>query len=100
MMSHTCTIADLTGHGSTGPIHGTGTQTACLVVGTQKLVLSTAGDTIVSPVGVYLPTGTVVHAGALVTLPETHGGSTHTVLSVQVAHTGLGTPDHVEIRLG
>jgi hypothetical protein len=97
---HSVTVQRYAGRGVSGPVYSDGTTEGALVIDKRATVRSATGETVISPTGVYLADGTEsVPTGSLVTLPAEFGGRTAEVISVSVLRTGLGTPDHVELRL-
>jgi hypothetical protein len=97
---HEVIVQRYAGRGVSGPVYDDGTTEAALVIDKRATVKSATGETVISPTAVYLADGTDgIPTGSLVTLPATFCGRTAEVISVSVLSTGLGTPDHVELRL-
>lgn len=100
MLVHTVTVERLTGRSVTGPVYATGEEVQALVIDKRALVKSPNGETLVSPTGVHMPDGTdYIPVGSRVTLPSQFGGGTREVVECSILSTGIGTPDHVEVRL-
>lgn len=100
-MVHTVSVERYEGRGVTGPVYAAAEDLSALVIDKRTQIKSATGETVISPTGVYLPDGTTaIPTASRVTLPAAFGGRTAEVLSVSVLQTGLGTPDHIELRLG
>lgn len=97
---HTVGVERYAGRGVTGPVYDPIEYLSALVIDRRTQVRSASGETVISPTGVYLADGTdAIPLESRVTLPAEMGGRVSVVLSVSVLRTGLGTPDHVELRL-
>ena len=100
-MTHAVTVERWAGHGAAGPLYDAPVALFAFVDPTTTQVRSATGETVLSSAGVFLPHDTsMIPVGSKVALPAEVGGGDGVVLTVAVHHSGMGTPDHMELRLG
>lgn len=99
--THTVGVERYSGAGVSGPVFEASVDLSAFVDPVTKQVRAATGETSLSFAGVFLPHDTAaVPVGSRVTLPSALGGAVGTVLSCAPHASGLGTPDHLELRLG
>lgn len=98
---HPVVIERRTTEGPYGPGYATPTTTAGYVSERVRMVRDETGEEVVSSATIALPAGTEwIPPGSRVTLPESFGGRTATVLSCQTGDAGaMPTPNHMTITL-
>jgi len=94
LLRHTVTVEPYEGQGAAGPIYGTGYTVRCLIDNKRRLVRGIDGDQVVSNATVYCAPGTRIPPQSRIDL----GDRTAVVIDAAVReHSGLPTPDHVEV---
>ncbi len=97
----TCSVERRSGDGAVGPVFAAATDVVCFVDPSTKQIRSSTGETVLSFAAVFAAADVAaVPIGSRVTLPADVGGAVGYVLSSAVHTSGVGTPDHLELRLG
>lgn len=98
---HPITVERHEGEGYAGPVYSSPVVVAGWVEDRAKLVMTATSGEVTSSARIMFPASTeLIPLGSRVTLPDSHGARTSTVITTSV-HDGGGnpTPDHHEYAL-